>query len=197
MLDKQKARRYFSEYLKGIRKTLMDIHFKDFERILQIIIETSYKKRTVFVMGNGGSASTASHFVCDLTKGTFISGKPAARAIALNENIALFTAIANDISYEKIFEEQLKLYLEPGDTVILISASGNSPNILRAAKYAKSRNAKVIGILGFGGGKLKNLCDASIVLSPKHYGYVEGIHSIVAHLITNYLCEIQKSSRDG
>jgi D-sedoheptulose 7-phosphate isomerase len=106
-------------------------------------------------MGNGGSASTASHFACDLGKGTIIEGKPRFRVISLNDNISLITALSNDCGYEEVFREQLMNLVNTGDIVIGITGSGNSPNVLKAMEYARSRGAVTIGFIGFDGGKLR------------------------------------------
>jgi D-sedoheptulose 7-phosphate isomerase len=144
----------------------------------------AYKKgKRIFIMGNGGSATTAMHFARDLQIGTAVDGKPRVRATCLADNVAFITALANDIGYDRIFEEQLVGQMAEGDVIIGISASGNSPNVLKAIEYARKNGAVTIGLVGFGGGKLKDLAHKSIVLSKKNYQQVEDIHMVLAHII--------------
>jgi D-sedoheptulose 7-phosphate isomerase len=140
-------------------------------------------------MGNGGSATTAMHMARDLQIGTAIPGKPRLRATSLADNVAFITAIANDIDYSSIFTEQLIGQMKEGDVVIGISASGNSPNVLKAIEYANDNDAVTIGIIGFGGGKLKELASKSIVLSKKNYQQVEDVHMALAHIIPCWIKE--------
>ncbi len=122
--------------------------------------------------------------IYDLGKGAAVEGKQRLRAISLTDNVALATAIANDIGYESIFKEQLVNLLNEGDVVIGLSASGNSPNVLEAIRYAKDKGAIAIGLIGFGGGVLKEIADKSIVLSSRDYGMVEDSHLILEHLLS-------------
>jgi len=141
-------------------------------------------------MGNGGSASTASHFACDLGKGTICEGKPRFRVVSLNDNMPLITALSNDFGYERVFIEQLMNLVSPDDLVISITGSGNSPNILKAVEYAKKQGAKTIGLIGFGGGKLQEIVDEHITVSNTNYGQVEDIHLILAHALSQYFKEM-------
>ncbi len=134
-------------------------------------------------MGNGGSAATASHFACDLGKETVVEGRPRFRVLSLNDNVPLMTALSNDFGYHAIFKEQLSNLVNEGDIVIGITGSGNSANVLEAIEYARSRKAITIGLIGFGGGKLKDLVDEAIVISSTNYGHVESVHLIIEHLI--------------
>lgn len=151
--------------------------------IVQILVQACHDGRQVFIFGNGGSASTASHFACDLGKGAALPGKRRLRVMSLNDNVALMTAISNDISYEMVFKEQLINVLNPGDVIIGISASGNSPNVVRAFEYAREVGATTIGLIGFGGGKMKGLSDQSVIIDSWDYGVVEGLHLVLEHLI--------------
>jgi len=177
------------EYLGGLKTCIDELSPQDIEAMANIIFDAYKKGKRVFVMGNGGSATTAMHFALDLQIGTAVAGKPRLRATCLADNVAFITALANDISYDSIFEEQLIGQLEDGDVVIGISASGNSPNILRGVEYARKNGAITIGFIGFGGGKLKNLVDKSIVLSKKNYQQVEDVHMVLAHIIPTWLKE--------
>ncbi len=175
---------HVSEYLDKLKNCFDSISEESISTIAGTIHAAYVGGKNVFVLGNGGSASTASHFVCDLSKGTAIDGKPRLKAISLTDNVALITAISNDIDYDYVFREQLITFLNEGDVVICISASGNSPNVLEAASYARSKNAISIGLIGFGGGKLKGLVDQAIVFNSTDYGPVEDSQLILGHIIS-------------
>jgi D-sedoheptulose 7-phosphate isomerase len=172
------------EYMKGLFQCLEELSRQNIEDIVEIIFEAYKKGKQIFIMGNGGSATTASHLTRDLRIGAAIEGKPRIQAISLVDNPAMVTAIANDKGYNYIFEEQLIGQLESGDVAIGISASGNSPNVLKAIQFARNSGAITIGFIGFGGGKLKELVDKCIVLSSKDYGPVEDAHVSLAHIIS-------------
>ncbi len=171
------------EYIEGLKKCLEELPTQDIEETANLIFDAYKKGKRIFIMGNGGSATTAIHFARDLQIGTAVAGKPRVQVTCLTDNVALITALANDIDYSCVFEEQLVGELKEGDVVIGISASGNSPNVLRAIEYARKNGAVTIGLIGFGGGKLKKLAHKSIVLSSKDYGQVEDIHMTLAHII--------------
>lgn len=143
---------------------------------------TCYQRgATIFLIGNGGSAATASHFACDLMKGTYVEGMPALRALALNENVALMTAWANDTHYQHIFAEQVAAMIRPADVLVAISTSGRSPNILLAATEAQRRGALVIGLTGGAGGELAEIADLPIKVAGRSIEQVEDLHLIIAH----------------
>ena len=173
-------------YFTELKKTLEEIPMEKLERIVQMIYEAYLNNKYVFIMGNGGSASTASHFACDLGKGTICEGKPRFRVVSLNDNIPLITALSNDFGYDRVFVEQLMNLINIGDLVISLTGSGNSPNVISAVEYAKKQGAKTIGLIGFGGGKLQELVDEHITVSNRNYGQVEDIHLILAHAISQY-----------
>src|SRR5437870_9798276 len=133
------------------------------EAVLHLLEEAYCNGHRIFVMGNGGSAATASHFALDLAKNTIMPGAPRLKAISLTDHVPLITAWSNDTHYEHIFAEQLANLIEPGDVVIGISASGNSPNVINAMKLAKSFRASTIGLLGAKGGKIKDMVDAYVL----------------------------------
>lgn len=155
-------------------------------------LTTAYEnEKTIFVIGNGGSAANASHFAQDMTKGIFLS-KPVAKtvkALSLTDNIAHITAIANDDGYEKIFSAQLNAFGKDGDYLICISGSGNSPNILEAVKVAKQKNIFVIGVTGYDGGALLKEANFSVHVPLNEMCTVESIHSVIFHLIVLELRE--------
>ena len=172
------------EYINGLIQCLEYLPQQNLEQIANIIVEAWRKGKCVFIMGNGGSATTAMHFARDLKIGVAVTGKPHVRAVSLTDNVAVITALANDTSYSSIFKEQLVGQLEEGDVVIGISASGNSANVIKAIEYARKSGATTIGLIGFEGGKLKELVDSSVTLSNKDYGQVEDIHLSLAHIIS-------------
>jgi D-sedoheptulose 7-phosphate isomerase len=142
--------------------------------------------KQVFVVGNGGSAATASHMACDLGKNTIAANRPRFRIMSLNDNVPLLSALANDVGYEHVFSEQLKNLIRPGDVLISISASGNSPNILEAMAYARRCAATNIALLGFDGGRAAALADEYVLAPINDYGIVEDIHMILDHVLTEY-----------
>ncbi len=172
------------DYLKGLRSCLEEIAEKDVIEIVDIIMKACSDGKKVIFMGNGGSATTASHFARDISIGTAKEGKPRVRAISLADSIAAITSLANDVGYNSVFKEQLIGQVDKGDVVIGISASGNSSNVLEAMEYARSAGAVTVGFIGFGGGKLKELSDKSIVLSSRDYGQVEDTHLVLDHIFT-------------
>jgi D-sedoheptulose 7-phosphate isomerase len=145
--------------------------------------------KTTYLIGNGGSAATASHMMNDLLKCTLVPGQPRYKAIALTDNVPAMTAFANDQSYEDIFVEPLMALLTPGDTVIALSGSGNSPNVLRAVAYAKETGALTIGLCGDTGGRLAILADLSVCVPAARIGQQEDGHLILNHTIALALHE--------
>ena len=180
-------RKFAENYLAGAVECLREVPLDRLERIVDVVVDAHAKGRTLYVFGNGGSASAASHIACDWGKGTSVAGKPRLRIVSLSDNIALITAWANDFGYELVFKEQLANLLQPGDVVLGLTASGNSPNVLRAMEYAKQNGAVTIGFIGFGGGKLKSIVDFDITVSSRNYGQVEEIQMTLNHIISQYL----------
>jgi D-sedoheptulose 7-phosphate isomerase len=161
-------------------------------KIVPIILKAREEDRTIFFFGNGGSASTASHFVVDIGKGTRSSLKagPLAkriRCLALNDNVPSVMAWANDASYDRIFSEQLRGLAVPGDVVVAISGSGNSPNVLEAVHVAKEMGLTSIGLTGIGGGKLKGLVDVPLVVPSQSMQHTEDVHLFVLHFLMAFL----------
>ena len=174
----------FADYVKGLRACLDELSGQDVEDIADVIFNAYKEGKQIFVLGNGGSATTACHFARDLQISTAVEGKPRVRTTSLTDNVALVTSLANDIDYSLIFKEQLIGQLNEGDVAIGITSSGNSPNILKAMEFARCQGAVIIGLIGFGGGKLQELTHKSVVLSSQDYGPVEDTHLVLAHLIT-------------
>jgi D-sedoheptulose 7-phosphate isomerase len=175
---------WIEKYLRQMMHTLSEVPVEKIERIIELIQQAYVDEKQIFILGNGGSASTASHFCCDLAKGTVVDGKRRLRVISLTDNVALLTAYANDLGYESVFVEQLKNLLQENDLVICITGSGKSPNVLSAIEYANKRGATTIGLLGFDGGLAKGMIKEHITLRNHNYGQVEDLHMILAHVIS-------------
>ncbi len=156
-------------------------------RVAAVIEGAQAKGRFVWVCGNGGSAASAAHIGCDFGKTAARRGAKPLKAVSLSENIAFMTATANDSSFDEIFSRQVENVVGSGDVLVLLSGSGNSPNLLKAAKLARARGAKVVGLLGFDGGKLAALCHESLLIPSDQYGVIEDLHMAVAHILTFYL----------
>ena len=183
------------EYLGEIRK-ILDLMEEDLvskmDKLATILLTAREKRSTIFIMGNGGSASTASHFVGDLSKGTIVEGFPRFKAISLTDNIPNMLAWANDSSYDDIFVEQLKNLMEPGDVVIGISGSGNSMNVIKAIEYANKNGGITIGLSGYDGGRLLKSAQENIHVPSYYMQRVEDIHLMIEHLLTSLIREEQK-----
>lgn len=151
--------------------------------ILEILEHARVERRHIFVFGNGGSASTASHFAADLGKNTVRSHMPRFQVTCLNDNVAIFSAYANDDGYDSVFAEPLISLSDPGDVAIAISASGNSPNVLRALEAANERGLVTIGLAGMTGGKLKALAQHCIVVPSESYEHIEDVHLMLCHAL--------------
>ena len=189
MEKKTNIHQYFNNYRERLNILMEKVDVNTLEKVIGIIVGVFKNGKTVYVCGNGGSAATASHIQADFSFFIryFTEFRPKVRS--LTDNIALLTAVSNDISFNDIFVEQLKGHLEKGDAIICISASGNSENVLRAAKYVNENGGTSIAFVGFSGGQLLETAQVSLYTSnPKgDYGPIEDLHMIYAHLIVNFL----------
>lgn len=174
-------------YIDSQIKTLQDLkkHNATIEKIGKKLLEAREAGNTIYIMGNGGSASTASHMACDLLKSAIDQGKSRFKVISLTDNTAVFSAWANDTSYDMVFEEQLKNFLTEKDIAIAISGSGNSPNILKAIDFANKTGAYTIGLTGMGGGKLAKTAKLSLIVPNDNMWRVEDIHLLLNHLFVS------------
>ena len=200
--DKAAMHSFIQEYLEEVKNALTTLDTDAIQEALTMIIHAYEKGKRVFIFGNGGSASTASHMACDLGKGTlsrfYDNKEKRLRVLSLNDNMALLTAYANDLSFDHAFVQQLRNLVEEGDLVIVLSGSGNSKNLLKAMKYAKMCGAKSIGILGFkNGGKLAAMVDCSIIVQSNHYGPVEDIHLVLNHLLASCFAKVKREYESG
>jgi D-sedoheptulose 7-phosphate isomerase len=175
-----------SHYLQAFQELLHQVDINAIERIVERLRAARDSGAMIYVAGNGGSAATASHWVNDLGKATKISGRAPMRVMSLSDNVSWLTALANDEGYERVFSGQLENFARPGDVLVVISASGNSPNLLRAVELAKDCGLLTIGFLGFDGGALKNMVDEYLWLptAKGEYGLVEGTHAMLCHILT-------------
>lgn len=187
---------FINDYISEVTRCLASIDKTKIELIIDALVEAYKKDRKVFILGNGGSASTASHMACDLGKGTlqrvYDNTERRFRVISLTDNVAIMTAFANDLSFDDIFTQQLRNLVDTDDVVIALSGSGNSPNVVKAMEYAKSCGAKTIGILGFKtGGKVGSIVDYSIIADSNHYGPIEDIQLVLNHIIAAWIAKIK------
>jgi D-sedoheptulose 7-phosphate isomerase len=176
-----------NQYIQDLRDTLSDIFQDPIHDVIDILHTARIDDRQVFIMGNGGSASTATHFVCDLSKNTRMVGKPHFRVVGLTDNMALLSAYANDEGYDQVFVQQLASFVQPDDVVIGISTSGNSPNVLEAIDLANRINAITIGFTGFDKGRLGQMVDINLHVPSDNIEQVEDIHLMFEHLICTVL----------
>jgi D-sedoheptulose 7-phosphate isomerase len=178
-----------TNYLTLLQQSMEQLPKETIVRVIELLHSARMSGRQVFIMGNGGSASTATHFVCDLSKNTRHNAWPHFKAIGLSDNMAVFSAYANDEGYENVFSRQLASLVMPEDIVIAISASGNSKNVLNGIMFAKEQNAMTIGFTGFDGGQLASLVDTNINVNSNIIEHVEDIHLILEHIIVKSLRE--------
>ncbi len=183
----QTANEFAKNYLEHTLPLLRVYEEPEFVQVMDLMIKAYQQGNQIFICGNGGSAGTSNHMVNDLSKGTAVADKKRLKVIGLADNMSLLTAYANDCGYETIFEEQLKNLWNPGDLLLAISASGNSENVVRAARYAEDNGGQAVGLLGFSGGKLKEICSVSIHFQSENYGSVEDAQLMFSHLSSQYL----------
>jgi D-sedoheptulose 7-phosphate isomerase len=178
-----------SSHIDSVGSALKELDLNAVQRIVQIFRDVRDSRGTIYIAGNGGSASTASHWVNDLGKATKRSGRLPIRVMSLSDNVSWFSALGNDEGYDRVFSGQLENFANQGDVLVCISASGNSPNLIQAVEVASRRKVKTVALLGFDGGALKGLVDEAVVIKSQKGAYelVEDAHSIVCHAITRCL----------
>jgi D-sedoheptulose 7-phosphate isomerase len=184
------------EYLDEVSGIAAALDRSDIDRAIEILYSAWKDDRQIFVIGNGGSASTATHFACDLNKWVSDEAERKFRAFALVDNIPLMSALTNDNGWSEVYSEQLRNFFRKGDVLVAISVHGGSgsdkagpwsQNLLKAVKYAKDNGGKVVGLSGFDGGVLKTAADACIVVPANSTPHVEGMHLVLTHLISEQL----------
>lgn len=179
---------FASSYIGYLQSILQKLNAAEIGRFVETLLDARRRGATIFFIGNGGSAATASHFANDISIGTNSYDQPF-RAISLTDNVPIITAIGNDFGYEEIFVRQLRVLGQKGDVLVAISASGNSPNLLAAMAYAKQAGIKTVAITAFDGGKMKSAADEGIHVptEPREYGPAEDVHMVIDHLVGAYL----------
>ena len=178
-------------YKADLLRSIETIDLEKVRQAIAILAAARDEGRHIFVCGNGGSASTASHFVCDMVKGASFGRERRFRMMALNDSLPTLTAYSNDVCYECAFVEQLKNFAQPGDVVMAFSGSGNSPNVLRAIEYANSIGCRTIALTGRDGGQLGPLAQLNIQVSHPHMGHIEDGHMAVMHMIVYYFMDAE------
>ena len=185
---------YSKSYFDYLKKIIDQIDLSEIRNFVELILDTRERGSTIFFMGNGGSAATASHFSNDLAFGTNDYKKPF-KVMSITDNVPVLTALGNDFGYEEIFVRQLKVFGKKGDVLVGISASGNSPNLLTAFEYAAVSGIKTVALTAFDGGKMKEVADQGVHVPTgmKEYGPAEDVHMILDHLIGSYLMRLIKN----
>ncbi len=181
----------FKNYVTYLEKSIDSVDVSQVETFINLLYDAYKTRKMVFVIGNGGSAATASHLAQDLAKGTRtnLEQKDRIKALSLTDNLPFVTALGNDDGYDTIFEQQLRTFASPGDILVSISGSGNSPNIIRAVEWATKNELITVGVTGFNGGKLKTISKYSVHVPLNDMCTSESIHSIIFHYV---ILKIQK-----
>lgn len=178
-----------SDYRVKLLRVIDTIPLQKVDEAIRVIERARDEGRSIFVCGNGGSASTASHFVTDMVKGASYGYPARFRILALTDSVSTITAYANDVAYDAVFVEQLKNFAQAGDVLLAISGSGNSPNVIQAVEYANSIGCHTIGLSGRDGGRLAPLSKLSIHVPESHMGRIEEAHFTICHMIGYYFME--------
>ena len=178
-------------YFKKLKKTIDLIDLSDLNTLMNILEKAREEGSQIFIMGNGGSSATASHYVCDFNKGISMEQEKKFKLICLNDNIPSLMAYANDLSFEDIFVRQLKNYFQAGDIVIGVSGSGNSKNVLNAIQYANEHGGVTVGLTGYDGGKLKKMCRYGVHVPVDDMQITEDLHMVLDHCMMKILSNCQ------
>lgn len=181
---------FLKAYTDQVSETIANIDDQKFRKAIDILIEAYHNDRQVFITGNGGSAGTANHFTCDFGKNAVREkGKRRFRILSLSDNVEKITAFGNDVRFEEIFSQQLENLMRDGDVMIVVTASGTSPDLIPACEYVKAHGGKIIGMTGFSGGKVKDYADAHLNVPLTSYEQIEDIHLMFLHLFVCYFKE--------
>ena len=188
---KKKGTTLINDYFETLCTLLSELDREELVSSFKVVENKLKQRKTIFLAGNGGSAATASHALVDLNKTILGHSKNyrniRLRAISLTDNMPTLTAIGNDLSYKDVFSESLKNLANPGDLLIVITGSGNSPNIISVIKTARDLQVETLGLLGFNGGKALKILNHKVIVRSESYGHIEDIHMIYIHLLTEYL----------
>jgi D-sedoheptulose 7-phosphate isomerase len=178
---------YLADYAHALSAAIQAVDTDALDRARTLIEEASHKGNRIFAVGNGGSAAIADHLCCDWTKGTHCEGHPTIQSFSLTSNVALYSAIANDYGFEKVFSTQVQFFGKPGDVLVAISSSGNSENIVAAVEHAHTLGMSTIGLSGFKGGRLKDTAQVSLYIPAQNYGVVEDAHQSLMHILAQFI----------
>lgn len=192
--DETSISTYLADYSRSLGDALETVDGGELEKALHAVVGATEAGKRIHAIGNGGSAAIADHLCCDWTKGTHHHEHKTVKAYSLNSNVALYTAVANDFGFEKVFSTQVNFYGEQGDVLIAISSSGNSPNILAGVEAAKALGIITIGMSGFKGGSLRDVADISLHVDADNYGIVEDGHQALMHVLAQYIAKKRDKS---
>ena len=187
---------YFEQYKEELKGTLERLDKADIQALWEQMEQVRSAGGKIFVLGNGGSAAAASHWICDFSKGINTEGSKRMKIYSLADNLSVTTALGNDFSYDEIFSEQLKNVLGSGDLVISLSVSGSSPNLVKAHQYAREAGAFTAAIIGDYHGKLEGISDLVITIPSRNYGIVEDIHMTIDHVVSQYMRMCNEKTRE-
>lgn len=187
---------YLTEYSAQLSEALSVVPRESLEAFTNCLRTAAEQNKKVYVIGNGGSSAIAEHLCCDLTKGTMGRNHPVLRTHSLTSNTPLYSALSNDNGFQNVFAMQVEMFGEPGDVLIAISSSGNSPNIVNAVRTAKRLGLSVVGLSGFSGGRLRETVDISIHINVANYGVVEDAHQVIIHSVAQVLSAERSRPRD-
>jgi phosphoheptose isomerase len=179
--------RFVENYYRRFNEVLASFDKSPLEEIAALLLRVRHAGGTLWVAGNGGSAAIADHTACDATKETYVEGQTPIRSVSLSANGPMITALGNDVGYDAVFSEQLRYYLGDDDALLVVSSSGNSPNVVEACKYARARGVPTIAFVGFGGGNLAQLADHVVHVPIDNSGMAEDAHQSLMHVLTQYL----------
>ncbi|MEL6418083.1 MAG: SIS domain-containing protein [Pseudomonadota bacterium] len=178
---------FVTDYYAQFAQSVLDFGKGPLKDVLAVFDQVMADGGTLWVAGNGGSAGIANHIVCDCSKGTYLEGHPPLRTVSLSANTPLLTALGNDIGYDAVFSEPLKYYLQDKDALLVVSSSGNSPNVVAACDYANAKGVPTVAFVGFKGGRLAEIAKHVVHVPVDNYGIVEDIHMSVIHVLTQYI----------
>lgn len=178
---------FVNQYYQRYIQALNEFDRSTMDGVLEVFMNVAESGGTLWVAGNGGSAAISDHTVCDATKLCHVEGFPTVKTISLTSNTAMLTALGNDYSYDVVFSKQLEYYLEDNDAVLLVSSSGNSPNVVKACEYANERGIPTLAFTGFKGGKLKDIAKYCVWIPVDNYGMAEDAHQSLMHVTTQFI----------
>ena len=180
---------FYENYIAQLETAAAGMNARVIEQLEEALLQAILARKQVFVLGNGGSAAAATHWACDFNKGVGLPTGVYPRMISLSDQVATFTAIGNDLSYDEVFSQQLRALMQSGDVLLLLSVSGKSKNLLLAAEYARTQKCQVLGIFGDYHGPAAALCDIALTIPSQNYGVVEDLHVALDHMLSQSLME--------